>query len=362
MFTKAIHIIVLMLAVIANVGMARAQENEPEAAVVSAQENAHEEEGLDMTHLIFHHVLDSYQWDIVGWEGANGEEKISIPLPVIAYYNGHFLFTMSSSFAEGAKVEKDGLVWYMGVPEGRIVEKLLVNSATEQAVRPTLDLSITRNVASMWLSLIVILLIFVSAAKAYKKSLVPHGAVGAVETVVLFVKDIADEQIGEKSAKYVPYMLSLFFFIWINNIIGLIPFFPFSTNLSGNIAFTATLAIGTFILTNFNATKHYWIHNFTVPGVPFVMKFILVPIEIVTMFIRPFTLLVRLFANVTGGHIIILSLIAMIFIIGHIAMAVPSILLTLIIFVLEIIFGALQAYIFTLLSALYIGLAVNDEH
>ncbi|MCQ2214656.1 MAG: F0F1 ATP synthase subunit A [Bacteroidales bacterium] len=356
MYIRAKHIILLLLAFLANVSIASAQEPEAKA------EAAHEEEGLDMTHLIFHHVLDSYQWDIVGWEGENGEEKISIPLPVIAYHDGKFLCTLSSAFKDGAKVSQDGLVWYMGVPEGRVVEKLLVDTPSEKAVRPSLDISITRNVASMWFSVVVILLIFVGAAKAYKKTLVPHGAVNALETVVLFVKDIADEQIGEKSAKYVPYMLTLFFFIWINNIIGLIPFFPFSTNLSGNIAFTATLAVGTFILTNFNATKHYWIHNFTVPGVPFVMKFILVPIEIVTMFIRPFTLLVRLFANVTGGHIIILSLISMIFIIGSIAMSVPSILLTLIIFVLEIIFGALQAYIFTLLSALYIGLAVNDEH
>lgn len=356
MYIRAKHIILLLLAFLANVSIASAQEPEAKA------EAAHEEEGLDMTHLIFHHVLDSYQWDIVGWEGENGEEKISIPLPVIAYHDGKFLCTLSSAFEDGAKVSQDGLVWYMGVPEGRVVEKLLVDTPSEKAVRPSLDISITRNVASMWFSVVVILLVFVGAAKAYKKTLVPHGAVNALETVVLFVKDIADEQIGEKSAKYVPYMLTLFFFIWINNIIGLIPFFPFSTNLSGNIAFTATLAVGTFILTNFNATKHYWIHNFTVPGVPFVMKFILVPIEIVTMFIRPFTLLVRLFANVTGGHIIILSLISMIFIIGSIAMSVPSILLTLIIFVLEIIFGALQAYIFTLLSALYIGLAVNDEH
>ena len=323
---------------------------------------AEEPEQLDMTELIFHHVLDSYQWDIVGWETESGEQKLSIPLPVIAYYDGHFICKLSSSFAEGKRIEEDGLVWYMGVPAGRVVEKLLLDTPSEKGIRPTLDISVTRNVASMWFSVIVILLIFVSAARAYRKSLVPHGAVGAVEAVVLFVKDIADEQIGEKSAKYVPYMLSLFFFIWINNIIGLIPVFPFSTNLSGNIAFTATLAIGTFILTNVNASKHYWVHNFTVPGVPFVMKFILVPIEIVTMFIRPFTLLVRLFANVTGGHIIILSLISMIFIIGSLLMSLPSILLTLIIFVLEIIFGALQAYIFTLLSALYIGLAVNEEH
>ncbi|MDO4461574.1 MAG: F0F1 ATP synthase subunit A [Bacteroidia bacterium] len=357
MCRKATHILVLLFAILANVTIAYAQEH-PEA-----QHDAEVHEGLDMTHLIFHHVLDSYQWDIVGWEDENGvEQKLSIPLPIIAYHDGQFLFALSSSFKDGATLQEGALTWHMGVPEGRVVEKLLVSTPYEKDVRPTLDLSITRNVASMWLSVIVILVIFVSASRAYKKSLVPHGAVGAVEACVLFVKEIADEQIGEKSAKYVPYMLSLFFFIWINNIIGLIPFFPFSTNLSGNIAFTATLAVGTFILTNFNATKHYWVHNFTVPGVPFVMKFILVPIEIVTMFIRPFTLLVRLFANVTGGHIIILSLIAMIFIIGHIAMAVPSILLTLIIFVLEIIFGALQAYIFTLLSALYIGLAVNDEH
>ena len=181
--------------------------------------------------------------------------------------------------------------------------------------------------------------------------------------LVLFVKDIADEQIGkEKSGKYTCYLLTLFYFIWINNLIGLIPFFPGSSNLSGNIAFTAILAIFTFIVTNVSGTKHYWKHNLTVPGVPAPMKVILIPIEIISMFTKPFTLLIRLFANVTGGHIIIISLISMIFVMHNLIMPAPSVILALIIFVLELIFGALQAYIFTLLSALYIGLALEDGH
>ncbi len=318
---------------------------------------ATEAEEIDMQSLIGHHISDSHSWSIFAYENADGQEvSLVIPLPVIAYFDGQILCTMSSAFYGDNVVKQGDNTYYFHH------DKLHVRTATGEECEP-FDISITKNVASMFMSVVIMLLIFCGAARSYKKSEVPRGGTSLVEMLVLFVKDIADDQIGkEKSGKYTAYLLTLFYFIWINNLIGLVPFFPGGSNLSGNISFTAILAIFTFIITNVNATGHYWKHTLTVPGVPAPMKVLLVPIEIISMFTKPFTLLIRLFANVTGGHIIIISLISMIFIVQSYAMAVPSILLALMIFVLELIFGALQAYIFTLLSALYIGLALEDGH
>ncbi len=325
-------------------------------AAGEAADSAKVEEGFDMLGLINGHISDSHSWSIFGYENAQGEEEeIVLPLPVIAYYNGDVLITSSSSFEEGAEYEHNGYVYRM------VDDKLMVRGMSGE-LEKVLDLSITRNVVSMFMCIALLLILFVGAARSYKKSEVPRGRTSLVEMLVLFVKDISDDQIGKaRSYKYTPYLLTIFYFIWFNNLIGLVPFFPGSSNLSGNIAFTSTLAIITFIITNVSGSKHYWKHNFTVPGVPFILKFIMVPIEIISMFTKPFTLLIRLFANVTGGHIIILSLISMIFMMQSYAMAVPSVLLALFVFGLELILGALQAYIFTVLSALYIGLATEDE-
>jgi len=327
---------------------AKAQE---EAVADSVAAEAKED--INMNELISHHISDSHSWNLFGYENEAGEEvEVKINLPVLAYYKGDFLFTTSASFEEGKVVEKNGNTYYMEH------DKLRVKGSDDKPF----DFSITRNVVSMMMSCALLLLVFVGAARSYKKSEVPRGGNSLVEMVVLFVKDIADDQIGkEKSGKYTNYLLTLFFFIWFNNLIGLIPFFPGGSNLSGNISFTAILAIFTFIVTNWNGTKAYWKHNLTVPGVPALMKVILIPVEIISMFTKPFTLLIRLFANITGGHILVLSLFSVIFIVHSYAMAVPSVLLAFLIFTLELIFGALQAYIFTLLSALYIGLAVNQE-
>ncbi len=321
------------------------------------EQEENEGEEINMQELIGHHISNSHTWNIYGYKNDEGEEvSIDIHLPVIAYYEGQCLFANAADFLDGGTVEKDGNTYFFDH------DKLYVRKPDGSEDKP-LDLSITKNVCSMYMSVILLLLIFVGAARSYKKSEVPRGGTSLVEMLVLFVKDISDEQIGpKKSDRYTPYLLTLFYFIWINNLIGLVPFFPGGSNLSGNISFTAILAVFTFIITNVGGTSTYWKHNFTVPGVPVPMKLILVPIEIISMFIKPFTLMVRLFANVTGGHIIILSLISMIFIVQSYAMAVPSILLALMIFVLELIFGALQAYIFTLLSALYIGLALEEAH
>ena len=338
---------------------ANAQEETTEQESIEAASEGSEGEGVDALEVISHHISDSHHWNVFSWKGADGEVKsIDIPLPVIAYNKGDVLITFSSSFDGGEKVDKDGYVYSLSEHD-----KLLVNGEEMKLSEGQVDLSLTRNVASMLMSVALLLLIFVGAARSIAKTKVPRGAASVAETLVLFVKDIADEQIGkERGERFAPFLLTLFFFIWINNIIGLVPFFPGSSNLSGNISFTAILAVFTFCVTHIFATKAYWIHTVTVPGVPAVMKLIMVPLEIVTMFTRPFTLLIRLFANITGGHIIIISLFSLIFLLHTYTVACISIPLALMVFVLELIFGALQAYIFTVLSALYIGLAVNAGH
>lgn len=310
-----------------------------------------EEEGLDIVRVIDHHISDSHHWTVFAWQGDEGERSIDIPLPVMAYHGGQLLLTTSSSFAEGATLERGGVAWSLNEHD-----KLLANGSRDGVF----DFSLTRNVVHGFLVGLVVVLLFAAAARAIKRSRVPHGAANVAEFLFEFVNDIAVDQIGkEKSRKFAPFLLTLFFFIWANNLLGLLPFFPGGTNLSGNIAFTGILAIFTFLVTNFSGNKHYWLDIFTAPAVPGIMKVLMVPLEIVTMFTRPFTLLIRLFANITGGHIIVISIFSMIFILHTYVMAAVSVPLGAFVFVLELLFGALQAYIFTILSALYIGLAVN---
>jgi F-type H+-transporting ATPase subunit a len=238
------------------------------------------------------------------------------------------------------------------------------NHATN-AVKP-LDFSITKNVFSMFLSMIVLLLIFLTAAKSYRKSAngLPSGIAKFTEPIILFIRDeVAIPNIGEKKYnKYMPFLLTLFFFIWLNNIFGLIPFFPFSSNLSGNIAFTLSLAAITFVITLFSSKKAYWKHMLWMPGLPVPMKLFLAPIEFMGMFIKPIALTIRLFANITAGHIIVLSLISLTFIFKNYVVGAGSVLFVVFISVIEVLVVAIQAYIFTMLSALYFGQALEEEH
>jgi F-type H+-transporting ATPase subunit a len=201
-------------------------------------------------------------------------------------------------------------------------------------------------------------------ARFYKKgNMVPKGIYAALEPLILFVKeDIAIPNIGEeKHAKFLPYLLTVFFFVWLNNIFGLIPFFPGSANLTGNIAMTFLLALITMLITNVYATKTYWGHIFN-PAVPVALKPIMIPIEFIGVISKPFALMIRLFANISAGHILILSLLSLIFIFKSLFVAPVSIAFALMMLMLEILVGFLQAFIFTLLSALFIGLAQEEHH
>jgi F-type H+-transporting ATPase subunit a len=234
------------------------------------------------------------------------------------------------------------------------------------------DFSITKNVTSMFLSITLILVIFLSMAKRYRenKDVAPKGIQSWLEPLVVYVRDdIAKPSIGkEKYEKYLPYLLTAFFFIFINNLLGLVPFFPGGANLTGNIAVTAVLALFTFAITSFSGSRDYWVHLVNAPGIPWWLKFPfpLMPIvEILGIFLKPFVLAIRLFANITAGHIVALAFYCLIFIFAEksifagYGVSIVSISFTVFMGLLELLIAFIQAYVFTLLSALYFGMALE---
>jgi len=225
-----------------------------------------------------------------------------------------------------------------------------------------LDFSITKNVVSMLFVSVLLFLMFTGLAKSYKKGPIPTGFGRVLEPLIIFIRDeIAVPNIGEtKYRKYMGYLLTVFFFVWLLNLLGMT---PLGINVTGNIAITVCLAAFTFLITQFSANKDYWGHIFWMPGVPVPMKIILAPIEVLGTLTKPFALLIRLYANITAGHVVIMSLIAMIFVGKNLAADLPiSLGLTLFISVIEVLVAFLQAFIFTMLSSLFIGMAVQDHH
>lgn len=344
--------------VISSVGFANEDSENPE------------NEKFDAKEMILHHVKDAHEFHIIDIN----DKPVSIPLPIILYTDNGLVTFMSSEFHHDDSghhvVEKDGMKFVKLHEKIYQLDADATQVAFDEEHHPTnaskpYDLSITRNVFMMWVSVAVLLLIFVVAARSYRKSEgnLPKGVAGFVEPLIVFVRDeIAKPMIGEhKYKKYMPYLLTIFFFIWINNIFGLIPIFN-GANVSGNIAFTFTLALFTFIITTLVGNKNYWKHIFWMPGVPVPMKIFLMPIEIIGMFVKPISLMIRLFANITAGHVIILALMSLIFVFKSVAIAPVSVAFSLFITVIEIIVTAIQAYIFTILSALYFGMATEEEH
>jgi F-type H+-transporting ATPase subunit a len=320
-------------------------------------EDTHSEEAFNPADMILHHIADSYGWHL--WDYTNKEDvvvPVEIPLPVILFADGNLDVFMSSAFHHGHSTVQKGDRIY-SLDHGHIVE--------ESGLHPV-DFSITKNVASMLIAAFLLVLIFSAVGRGYKKRGIaaPKGIQALIEPIVVFIKDdIAIPNIGkDKYAKFLPYLLTVFFFIWINNLLGLIPFFPGGANVTGNIAVTLVLAVFTFLMTNINGSKAYWKHVFATPGVPVWLAPIMIPVELIGLLSKPFALMVRLFANITAGHIIILSLISLIFIFKTIAIAPVSVAFSLFMNVLELLVALLQAYIFTLLSALFIGMAVDDGH
>ena len=336
-----------------------------------ANESHSEEKEFSATDLIDSHIGDSHEFHIADWNG----HPISLYLPVILWTDNGLKMFSSSKFhhdnagtvvvdIDGEKFVRFKEVIYYADKYAEITDES-DKSGLNFAARP-LNFSITKLVFSMLMSVIILFILFFAVARSYNKNkMAPKGLAGFLEPLILFVRDdIAIPNIGPKKyARYMPYLLTIFFFVWINNLIGLIPFFPFSSNLTGNIYFTFVIAFITFLITTLSANKAYWGHIFA-PPVPKALYPIMWPVEIIGMFTKPFALMIRLFANITAGHIIILSLISLIYIFKTAMISPVSIGFVLFMSVLEMLVAALQAYVFTLLSALFIGQAVaeHDHH
>lgn len=332
----------------------------------TAEHGEHKPEGkFDAGKMITEHVSDAHDWHIL----TLGEEHVSVPLPVILYTDKGLDVFLSSAFHHGHETVH-------GKYDYRLEENhvIAVNEAgleDKEATEKIYDFSITKNVATLFFSAALLLWIFLSVAGAYTKNpnRAPSGLQSFIEPLIIFIRDdVAKPAIGAKYEKFLPYLLTVFFIILINNLLGLVPVIPGGANLSGNIAFTMVLAVGTFIITSINGTKHYWHHIVAMPGVPKPILLILTPIEILGVFLRPFVLMIRLFANMTAGHIIALSFFALIFIFGEMStgagfgVSIVSIAFTVFMGLMELLVAFLQAYVFTLLSAMYFGSAVEEPH
>lgn len=316
---------------------------------------ASQEKKFDASSTILGHIKDAHDWHFFDYNG----KAVSVPLPVILYnrVTGELDIFSSSKFDHGHNEVN-------GYATDHHLQK--ITRADGQAF---FDFSITKNVMSMLIGIAIMFIIFLSVAKKYKKNgahVAPSGLQNAMEMCIVFVRDeIAKPNIGPKFMKFMPLLLTFFFFIWINNLLGLL---PGAANFTGNIAVTAALALVTLIAMAASANKHFLSHLFNPPGVPMGINILLTVIEIISFFIKPIALMIRLFANILAGHIIILSIISMIFIFGIMneaagwGFAPVSIAFTLFMYGLELLVAAIQAFIFTNLTAVFIGQSVEEGH
>lgn len=326
------------------------------------------EKEFNPTDMIMHHIGDAHGWHFWG----EGHDAMTLPLPVILYTDNGLVTFMSSEFHHDTQgehvVEKDGMRFVnyhediYQLEEGASVVEFDAEHHPLNASKPY-DFSITKNVAAMFLTVIVMLVFFFGLTRHLKnRKKAPKGMHNALEALVLFVRDdIARPQIGEaKYKKFMPFLLTVFFFIWITNMLGLL---PGAANVTGNISVTVSLGLVTLTLMLVNGNKDFWQHTLWMPGIPTFVKPILAVVELLGLFIKPIALMIRLFANITAGHIIILSLLGLIFILESAGVAGVSVPFALFISVLELLVAFLQAFIFTMLSALFIGMSVAEhEH
>ncbi|MFT4155660.1 F0F1 ATP synthase subunit A [Parafilimonas sp.] len=356
-----------------------AQEELPETEQDVKKE---EKKGFDANEVIFGHVLDAHEFHFFSFEGSDGgEHDFAIPLPVILYspQRGVSAF-MFSKFHHGeheykgyrvltAKTIEEENLPAAKYHDGQIVA-VNENGQVDEAVK-VYDFSLTRNVVQMIIALTLLAWVMIAVANNYKKGIgvtsAPKGSQSLLEPVIIFVIDeLAKPCLGEKKyKKYLPYLLTVFFFILINNLVGLI---PGTANVTGNIAFTLVLAAISFVVIMASTNSHYWGHIFWPPGVPLGVKFILIPVEILGIFIKPIALMIRLFANMIAGHILIICLISLIFIFAGLSAAAGwgasplSVAFTIFIYFIEVLVAFLQAYIFTNLTAVFIGQAFEGSH
>ena len=316
-------------------------------------------EKFDAGKAILHHIADSHEWHFF----TVGHTHVTIPLPVIVYSPQRGLSIFSSSKFHHGEVVHEGYK----LDHDHIVP--VDASGNVDASVKVYDFSMTKNVVQMLLAVITLVLIMTSVAKKYAANganKAPSGLQNAIEPVITFVRDeVAKPNLGHKYQKYLPYLLTVFFFILINNLFGLL---PGAANVTGNIAFTALLGLISFIVILFSTNGHFWGHIFWPPGVPFLVKLILIPVELLGVFIKPAALIIRLFANMTAGHIVILSFVSLIFIFGQMSTVAGwgfspvSIAFSVFIYVIELLVAFIQAFIFTNLTAVFIGQAMEGDH
>lgn len=342
------------------------------AALFTFVNNAYaqgEKEEFSAGEVIMEHLGDEHSWHILTWK----QTKVDIPLPIILYNQGHIDCFFSNKICEKGKVYKG---YKLATKEdGEEVEGkiICVDAQGKYTGSKPLDLSITKNVLGIFIIATIICCVVVSAAKQSKRrgGQEPKGVQNLIEILVDFIsKDIAIPSIGEGTyMKYMNFLLSVFCFIFCANVMGLVPFFPGGANITGNIAVTLTLALFTFVITQFSTTKHFWKDTLN-PNVPTWLKLpvpLMPALEFIEIFTKPFSLTVRLFANITAGHVIMLSLVCIVFIFGQqsvvlgYGVSVISLIFSTFMFLIELLVAFIQAYVFTLLSAIYFGMARKTE-
>ena len=346
------------LGIFSNARASETAHDPSHAEEVVVHVDAHESHGkkkFEPGKMIMDHISDAHDWHLWG----EGHDAVSIPLPVILYSKSKGVEVFSSAkFNHG----HDAYNGYRLNEEGHIV--------AEDGSNDFYDISITKNVLAMFIGVFTLFLVAIGMANSYKKRAgkAPKGFHNLVEPLILFIRDdVAKPSIGHKADRFMPLLLSIFFFIFVLNLYGLIPIFPGGANVSGNIAITMVLSIVVFLTVNLNGNKYYWKHIF-LPDVPVWMYPIIIPIEVLGVILRPFVLMLRLFANITAGHIIILGFFSLIFIFGAIkteigfAVTPLSVGFTVFMSMLELLVAFLQAFVFTLLTSIYIGMAIEEHH
>ena len=301
-------------------------------------------------NFVMHHISDAHEWHLATF----GDTHITLPLPVILFSKDQGLSVFPSSrFFD----EHHCRIPYQGYQLDEYDKIVALDAA-----HTFYDLSITKNVAAILISMLILLAILLKASHRYRchPYLVPRGLWALLELIVVFIRDeIAVPNIGkQKYERFMPYLLTVFCFIALNNLLGLL---PGAANVTGNISVTAVLALFTFVLTIVNGSRHYWQHIFSTPGVPKWLAPIMIPVELIGLLTKPISLAFRLFANITAGHIILMSIISLIFIFETTWVGLVSVPLGTFMFLLKLIVALLQAYIFTLLSAIYFGTAVGSN-
>ncbi len=380
--TKSILFLTFFAGLTFNVSAQHEHDEHEHESESHAEESHSEESSFDAGEMIMHHISDAHEIHIIG--------DFAIYLPIILYTDQGFEVFSSSHFYHnehhGAYTDNSGeevgyhyytyedyVLFHEHIYYANGAESLEINPETGEAINEAvIDLSITKSVTGVLFTCFLLILIFSSVARSYKKrkGQAPKGLQSFLEPMILFIRDeVAIPSIGSaaKADKFMPFLLTTFFFIWIANMLGLIPFIG-GFNITGTLSVTMVLAALVFILITINGNKHYWGHILWPAGVPLPIKFILVPIEIASIFIKPLVLMVRLTANITAGHIIILAFVSLVLIFGEqsatagYGVGFGSVLFMIFMFFIELLVAFLQAYVFTLLAALYFGEATQEGH